>query len=229
MVRAMLRFMNIHRWLTVLSLGLGLVLVAGCGPHSVSVQQTSAFPEPLVEALPTRIGLYFPPDFTAFTHHEKRPNRGGEWTISLGEPQAQVFRTVLSAAFRELRELSSEQASPGLDAVIVPAVQEFQFALPADTRSNVFEIWVKYDLSIRDTQGEEVGHWVFTAYGKTPTAFMKSSEEAIQAATLVALRDAGASMIAGLERDSRIRELLGVPMERNSSAAPEPAASSQHP
>ena len=95
-------------------------------------------------------------------------------------------------------------------AVIVPGVAEFQFALPADTKAKVFEIWVKYDLGIRTAKGEEIGHWQFTAYGKTPTAFLKSDEEAIRAATIVALRDAGASLVSGLERDPRLREWLGV-------------------
>ena len=56
----------------------------------------------------------------------------------------------------------------------------------------------------------EIGHWQFTAYGKTPTAFLTSDEEAIRAATIVSLRDAGASLVSGLERDPRLREWLGV-------------------
>jgi hypothetical protein len=210
---------------TLFSIALGMSLAA-CGPHEISVKPADTFPKPLVEPLPARVGVFFPADFASFAHHEERPNKGGEWTISLGATQVQVFRTVLSSMFTEFQELTSEQASAGLSAVIVPRVQEFQFALPADTRSNVFEIWVKYDLSIRDTQGDEVGHWVFTAYGKTPTAFMKSGEEAIQAATLVALRDAGASMISGMERDARIREWLGVPAEQ-APAEQAPEASSE--
>ena len=96
-------------------------------------------------------------------------------------------------------DTGSVDATPALAAVIVPSVKEFQFALPADTRAKVFEIWVKYDLSVRDPKGGEIGHWVFTAYGKTPTAFLTSDEAAIHAASVVALRDAGASMITGLQ------------------------------
>ncbi|MBK6286830.1 MAG: hypothetical protein KA739_05355 [Pseudomonadales bacterium] len=196
----------------LLLLGMLLIGVAGCGPNVVNMQALNEFPQPLVEPLPVSVGVYFPPEFGSFTHHEERPNvAGGEWTISIGPTQLQVFRTIFAAMFRSVRELdSADAAGEGLAAVIVPSIAEFQFALPADTRATVFEIWIKYDLSIRDGHGAEIGHWQFTAYGKTPTAFLKSSEDAIKAASIIALRDAGASMVSGLERDQRIREWLGV-------------------
>ncbi|MBP8924841.1 MAG: hypothetical protein KBG75_03205 [Pseudomonadales bacterium] len=197
---------------TLLLLGMLLFGIAGCGPNVVNMQALNEFPQPLVEPLPVSVGVYFPPEFSKFTHHEERPDSaGGEWTISIGPTQLQVFRVIFAAMFSGVRELESADASAeGLAAVIVPSIAEFQFALPADTRATVFEIWIKYDLAIRDTEGAEIGHWQFTAYGKTPTAFLKSSEEAIKAASIVALRDAGASMVSGLERDQRIREWLGV-------------------
>lgn len=197
-------------WLLLLACTL---LLAACGPTHVTVKSPSAFPQPLVEPLPVKVGVFFAPEFSAYAHHEERPKpTGGEWTISLGAPQTDVFRQLFSAVFSGYRELQAVDGdTAGMDSVIVPSVSEFQFALPSDTKSKIFEIWIKYDLSIRDTRGAEIGHWVFTAYGKTPTAFMTSDEAAIHAATLVALRDAGASMVLGLERDTQIRELLHLP------------------
>lgn len=198
-----------HRlWLLLLA-----SLLAGCGPKVVQMQALGEFPHPLVEQMPVRVGVHFPAEFSNFTHKEKRPGPAAqEWTISIGHPQVQVFREVFDALFRSLEEIDSPTAgNTSLAAVIVPSVAEFQFALPADTRAKIFEIWVKYDLSIRTPEGGEVGHWQFTAYGKTPTAFLTSDEEAIRAATLVALRDAGASLISGIERDPRLKEWLGIP------------------
>lgn len=187
--------------------------LAGCGPKLVTMRPLNEFPEPLVEPLPVHVGVHYPSGFGTFTHKEKRPGPAGqEWTINLGATQLQMFRTIFDATFASVSELETPARSDGgVSAIIVPSVKDFQFALPDDTRAKVFEIWVKYDLSIRDPQGAEIGHWAFTAYGKTPTAFLKTDEEAIQAATVVALRDAGASMITGLQRDQRIREWLGVP------------------
>jgi hypothetical protein len=187
-------------------------LLPACGPQVVQMKALNEFPRPLVDPLPIRVGLHIPAEFAAYTYREKRPGPAGqEWTISIGPPQAQVFKEILGSLFSGVDVLDSPTAGGnGLAAVIVPGVAEFQFALPADTKAKVFEIWVKYDLGIRTATGEEIGHWQFTAYGKTPTAFLTSDEEAIRAATIVALRDAGASLVSGLERDPRLREWLGV-------------------
>jgi hypothetical protein len=191
-----------------------LALLAGaCTTKVVNLQALEEFPRPLVDPLPVRIGVHFPPEFGTYTYREKRPGPAGQdWTIGIGPTQLQVFRELFGSLFREVEELPAPQAGgSALVAVLVPSVAEFQFALPTDTRAKVFEIWVKYDLSVRSPAGEEIGHWQFTAYGKTPTAFLTSDEEAIRAATIVALRDAGASLVSGLERDPRIREWLGLP------------------
>jgi len=190
---------------------LSTIGLAACGPRAVTMKPLEEFPVPLVEPLPIRVGLHFPPAFADYSHKEKRPGPAGEeWTIALGATQVQVFRTICAASFREVVELGSEKAGDSsVSAVLVPAVSDLQFALPDDTKGKVFEIWIKYDLGVHDPGGAEIGHWSFTAYGKTPTAFLTSDEEAIRAATVVALRDAGASMVMGLQRDTRVREWLG--------------------
>ena len=42
--------------------------------------------------------------------------------------------------------------------------------------------------------------WTLTAYGKTPTAFLQSDEEAVNLAAVVALRDAGANFATSFTR-----------------------------
>lgn len=197
------------RLILLILLAFGL---AACGPTVVTMKPLSEFPAPLVEPLPVTVGVHYPPAFADYSHKEKRPGPAGEeWTIALGAPQVQVFRTVFGASFRDVVELGTQKAGDShVSAVIVPSVTDFQFALPDDTKGKVFEIWIKYDIGIHDAAGAEIGHWIFTAYGKTPTAFLTTDADAIHAATVVALRDAGASMVSGLQRDARIREWLGV-------------------
>lgn len=202
------------------------LLLAGCGPNVVNVKNLQTLPDPVVTPINARVGVFYSEDFKAYTYREKRDVAiGGEWIISLGGTQHTVFNSIFNGVFAETRELESLDAdTTGLDAVIVPSVVDFQFALPTDNRVNIFEIWVKYQLSVRDRGGEEIGTWPFTAYGKTPTAMLTSSEQAIHAAALIAMRDAGASMISGLERDRRLREWLGVssrpPLARRPAPAP---------
>ena len=54
------------------------------------------------------------------------------------------------------------------------------------------------DLSINPDQ--YFADWTLTAYGKTPTAFLQSDEEAVNLAAVVALRDAGANFATSFTR-----------------------------
>ena len=65
---------------------------------------------------------------------------------------------------------------------------------------NVFEVWIKYNLVIQDPDGRTISNWFMPAYGKTPSAFLFSKENAISQATNVALRDAGAKLLLDFYR-----------------------------
>jgi hypothetical protein len=56
----------------------------------------------------------------------------------------------------------------------------------------VYEIWMRYGFELVTVSGEPIADWTMTAYGKTPTAFLRSDEAAVNLAGVVALRDAGA-------------------------------------
>ena len=187
------------------------LMVVSCGPNIVKVSPLREFPRPVVDRYPADIALYYPKEFREYTYVEERPGaRGGDWEITLGPPQVQVFDMVFGTLFRTAEHTDSEEVpSNGVaNALFVPRVEEFQFALPVDTNIKIFEIWVKYSVAVIDRQGNEVMRWPFTAYGKTPTAFMKSNSAAINSAAIIALRDAGASMISGFKRDRKLKEWL---------------------
>ena len=80
-----------------------------------------------------------------------------------------------------------------VDAVLVPHVDELQYSIPRHTKINVFEIWLRYRFELYSPGGEKLADWTMTSYGKTPTAFMRSPEAAVNLAAIVALRDAGAN------------------------------------
>jgi hypothetical protein len=51
------------------------------------------------------------------------------------------------------------------------------------------------DGSLSFNPDERLAAWPITAYGKTPTAFLQTDEEAVNLAAVVALRDAGAHFV----------------------------------
>jgi hypothetical protein len=92
--------------------------------------------------------------------------------------------------------------------MIVPEITEVQLATPMETQLNVYEVWLKYNLKVYDGNGQPVADWMMSAYGKTQSRFLKSDEEALNQATVMALRDAGARLLTGFQQIPEIRQWL---------------------
>ncbi|UHQ54611.1 hypothetical protein [Microbulbifer sp. YPW16] len=189
-----------------LALTATVLLVTACA-HTVQVD--GEYPEPVGEQYPLNVGYYLSEGFREFTYHEDSEDRD-EWNINTGRAQQNLFQTVLGAMFTESIPLSSypQELPDNIELVIVPEVRELQFTMPRETRVNIFEVWIKYDMYAYDKNGEQVANWVITAYGKTPTAFLKSREAALGQAINVALRDAGATLYTGFERVPELQALV---------------------
>ena len=92
------------------------------------------------------------------------------------------------------------QMNPVVDAVVIPEIAELQYAIPAHTNVKVYEIWMRYHLQLVTTGGDPIADWTMPAYGKTPTAFLQSDQEAVNLAAVMALRDAGANFATSFPR-----------------------------
>ncbi|WGL18140.1 hypothetical protein PVT68_07540 [Microbulbifer bruguierae] len=183
-----------------------VLLLAACS-HTVSVD--GHFPQPIGDQHPLTVGVYLSEDFRKFTYSENRDDRD-EWNINTGRAQKNLFETVLGSMFKETISLAQYPSDlpSDVDLVIVPEVRELQFTMPRETRVNIFEVWIKYDMHAYNQQGDAVAQWVITAYGKTPTAFLKSQEAALAQAINVALRDAGATLYTGFERVPELQAFI---------------------
>ena len=65
---------------------------------------------------------------------------------------------------------------------------------------NVKSLFREEDNAVGIRLNDRLATWPVTAYGKTPTAFLQSDEEAVNLAAVVALRDAGAHFITSFLR-----------------------------
>lgn len=168
----------------------GVLAAAGCGGASVSVPPM--LPVPLVERLPMNLGVHLPEEMQSYVHQEKLED-SGEWTIDLGSAQSTLFENLLSGMFDGTQFVSGPGVSgTGVDGVLVPHIEEVQFSTPEQTRTEYFEVWVRYRFELFDREGKLVGEWPMTAYGKANQGNygMNSRGPALQAAALAALRDA---------------------------------------
>jgi hypothetical protein len=167
-----------------------LALAVGCGGASVSVPPV--LPVPLVDKIPLTMGYHLSEDLLGYVHEESLED-SGDWTIEFGSAQATMFDNLLTGMF----EAAVPVAGPGgsgqaVDGVLVPSIEEVQFSTPDQTRSDYFEVWVRYRMRLHGRDGALVGEWPLTAYGKANARNygMNSREPALQAAALAAMRDA---------------------------------------
>ncbi len=192
------------------------LLLHGIGACSsgtqVQVAMNQDFPEPLVEKLPVKVGLFIPQEFREY-HFEKRQKNAkkAEMQVDLGPAQSRMLETVLPGLFAEtvmLEGVGKDELPDGLDLYVVPSVLDFQYTTPQITRMNVFEIWIKYQFDVFAGDGKAIANWQVSSYGKTPAAFMKTRKAAIEAATQYALRDCGASFVTGFAKQADIGQWL---------------------
>lgn len=185
------------------------LLVAGCGTTTVEVSGGD-FPKPIVPSMPLNLGVHFSDEFRGYRLEESVPQRG-DWSIDIGSAQVNMLRTVLPAMFDRVVEVDSlapEALPQGLNAVLVPSVQEMQFAIPFQTRSNFFEVWIRYEMSLIDPRGDVIARWPVTAYGKTRSLMLETAEAAMRDAAVNALRDAGAFLAIGFPNQQELRPWL---------------------
>ncbi len=179
------------RW-RALSVLLTALALGACGPTEVAVK--GQFPAPLMVKLPVTLGVVYPADFSGHEFFDETTDReSSKWIVRTGEAQVDLWDTLLPGMFQQVVHLDSAAAGAGkVDAVLIPHVDELQYALPVQTNIKVYEIWMRYRFELLSPGGEALAEWSMPAYGKTPTAFLRSDQEAVNLAAVMALRDAGA-------------------------------------
>ncbi|MCX2982642.1 hypothetical protein EYC98_17410 [Halieaceae bacterium IMCC14734] len=188
------------------------LLLSSCGVNEVVVE--GRFPSPLLDKLPVTLGVYYKPEFREHEFFDEATTRGeSDWVVKTGAAQVQMYNTLLEGMFERvvlLNELPrkdrvAEVGKQAVDAILVPEVNELQYSIPTHTKINVFEIWMRYRYELYSANGEQLADWTMTAYGKTPTAFLRSAEAAVNLAAVVALRDAGANFAVNFEQVPEVK------------------------
>lgn len=174
-------------------LGISLLL-AGCGTKQVVVE--GVFPTPLVSKYPLTLGVWYDEAFREHEFFDEAKGRSeSDWLVRTGEAQVLMWDQLLGGLFASVVHLDAppgEGTPPAVDAILVPEVDELQYAIPTQTNIKVYEIWMRYNLALHQPDGGPIAEWQMTAYGKTPTAFLQTDEAAVNLAAVMALRDAGA-------------------------------------
>jgi|TARA_B100001093_G_scaffold496478_1_gene542156 hypothetical protein len=185
-----------------------IFFVQSCGTSSIVIE--GQYPSPNVTKIPLSIGVIYPQELIDFNYVEYSEIGEEEYRVQSGQSHRDLFDALLPSMFEKVVVLDSIESavSQEVDIVFLPAIEEFQLALPSKTKLDVFEVWVKYNLRISDSEGEGIADWILTSYGKTPTRTMRSVENSINQAAVVALRDFASSFTLGFSQVPEIRQWL---------------------
>ena len=185
----------------------GLLLIMTACEQSMSLRVESEIPIPVIERMPVKMGVFYQDALRNYVNEENSDDRPN-WKIESGSSHLALFEQILSSMFQEVTEVAGTTATATVDAVLAARVAEMQFALPAETKTDFYEAWVKYDMELHDPDGSRIANWSVTGYGKSSTEFMKSRDKGLNAAVNQALRDAGAKIALGFPMVAEISAWL---------------------
>ncbi len=169
-----------------------LLLAAGC---SQSLTIPDRIPEPLVQALPLRAGLYFTPAFSSYhyTEHEKGQ---AAWDVELGAANVGLFNRLGTRMFRDTAQVARLPTAgnpAAVDIIIEPVIDAFEFSLPKNSASDQYAVWIRYTLRVYGPDGELVTAWSLSGYGEAGERTLKPARS-MEQATVLAMRDAAAAI-----------------------------------
>jgi len=188
-----------------------LLLAAGLlGACAQSVVVKTDFPKPLVEPLPLKVGLHYDSALTDYSYTEDLPS-DVTWSFTLGDVNTKLFDGAFTALFEKTIQVDDTGGTgdpyDGLNAVIEPILEAFEFSLPRQSRSEQYSVWIRYRLNVYTPDGTLITGWPISAYGQSDSrAFGKS--DAMEQAAINALRDAFASIILGFAKEPQIKAAL---------------------
>ena len=193
---------NGMRKIRIIGMLLVLALLGACANNVVVVGN---IPSPLIQRLPLSAHVNYSEELRNFTYTENEKVRSSNLnSLNFGEAQITMFEQVFAQVFTMVNV--NESAS---DISISPQILDFQYSAPAENQLNLYEVWLKYRIQVLDSQDQSLADWVVKGYGKTPAGgTFASAAKAFSAATNVALRDVGAQLSIGFEKQPSIQELI---------------------
>lgn len=188
--------------------GVCALVLASCGVSKVVIE--GSYPTPNVAKLPLTLAVVYDEPLRSFSYIEYSETGAPEFNIASGESHVALFDAVLPAMFQSVVQAESleDAEALGVDAIFVPAIDEFQLALPYKTKLDVYEVWIRYNLRFLTGNGAPIADWVLTSYGKTPTESLRTADAAINDAAVVALRDLASSFSLSFAQVPEVRDWL---------------------
>jgi hypothetical protein len=153
---------------------------------SSNVIVESKFPSPLVEALPVRMGIIIPEELYNYIYQEEIRDES-LWTIALGDANVAMLQPLYSKMFQETHKVDAVPTDQSLDGVLKTTLQKFEFDVPVNEKNKFVEVWIQYELTLFEPNGNTIVAWPVSGYGKHQLGH--SRQDAVQKAAVTAMRE----------------------------------------
>lgn len=181
-----------------------LTLGSGCASNRIALD--TDFPVPLVASSPTRVAIVLTPELQNYVHNEKI-SKQGDYSINVGAVQKRLFNRVAQGAFGG-HTFTDSIAATTYDGLLVPNITELQFATPNQTRTDYYEVWMRYRFDLYDSKAALLGSWDLPAYGKANQTNYSNDTQGLYAAALAACRDMAAMFSLNFSSEQLVREWI---------------------
>ena len=189
----------------VLAGTVALAALSACG--GITITPDPLLPQPLLQPLPSTVGLVLPGELRNYVHKETR--WGVEWHIALGPGHVHLLRDIFKDSFsqvREFKDLAAARAATGLKAVFEPLIDQYSFVTDHDTGGRYDAVTIRYRINVYTPQGETVDTLTLTGYGSALAQGL-SSGKPLERATLAAMRDAAAKFLVQFPQQAPAQQL----------------------
>ena len=157
--------------------------------QSVDVELNSVFPVPLVERLPIDVGIIASEELVEYTYAEEI-NGIGQLNIKLGKTPLDLLKSLGAGVFSSYQMVTTISRDDDYDGYLQTQISGFQIATPRQTRTDYYEVWMRFNFVFLDQSGNPISEWALPSYGKASETDYRTKERALEAAARSACRDA---------------------------------------
>ena len=176
--------------------------------QSIDVELDSKFPVPQVERLPIDVGIIFSEELADYTYAEEIDGLG-QLNIKLGKTPFDLLKSLGAGVFSDYQMVTSVARDDGYDGYLQAQISGFQIATPRQTRTDYYEVWMRFNFVFLDPGGNAISEWVLPSYGKANEADYRTKERALEAAARSACRDAMAVFSLRASSNSNVLQWQG--------------------
>lgn len=211
-----------------LSARLAILALSLSGCTLAAKIEVSELPKPLVEPIPARVGIYYPPELI---DHEKiiAVNPADEGTVEtafrLGPPSTAVFDQVFTHSFVETGRVDSRppfsNGTRDFDAIIEVTANHFHVRyvppVQASSLSAEYTASVAYVFTLWALDGSQIANWQSKQASKLDVGFTEAASRLGQLrahgyyaseATADAIREVAADFLRSFSRQVEVQEWI---------------------